>query len=96
MTLLQNIHRAVTATCLSDILGRHLATKNPKIGSRIVYGRLDRLRRTITRGTSFNASTLAAKEGCCAKTIHRDIDFLRSQGVNLTYDHTTKTFRSTH
>ena len=62
-------------------------------GSRVVYARLEKIRGILEAGTPFNATTLSKESGCGRKAIGRDIQFLRSQGMHITFDQVKHTFR---
>ena len=91
MTMSQSIRRELTATCRSDILGK-LSRRTPS-GARQAFGRLANILALLQTGERFNAATLAKANGKCTKTTHRDLDWLRSQGVDLIFDGSRKTYQ---
>ena len=92
MTLRENIRRALGTECTADILGAYSPKCFP--GLRQAWGRLQNLLAILRAGENLNVRQLARLTRHCTKTIHRDLDFLRTQGVKLVYDrarHTDKT-----
>lgn len=65
----------------------------PVNGTREAWGRLAKLVTLLQTGDAFNATTLAKATGRCTKTMHRDLAWLRSQGVELIFDVPKRTFR---
>ena len=61
--------------------------------------RLSSIVTVLKTGEEFNCSTLSRITGLCTKTISRDINFLRRQGVQIEYvkeSHTYRLERSSH
>ncbi|MGA2178818.1 MAG: hypothetical protein ABSH15_04465 [Verrucomicrobiota bacterium] len=62
------------------------ATRNPIARMRFIRGKL-------LRGEPFNASSVAAELEVTAKTIQRDIDFMRDQlGYEISFDCSANSF----
>lgn len=94
MTLRDNIRRAISTPCRTDILRHFLA---PRFVPATTYRRrLGRLLDVLMelRGTrETNATKLAKIFGCSTKSIQRDLDYLRSEGFAIHWDHDKQTYR---
>lgn len=66
--------------------------KNKTLRVRPPLARMAYIRRLLLRGESFNAGTVADQLGVSAKTVHRDIEYLRGfLNYEITY---VRQFRS--
>jgi len=90
MTLRENIRRALNQWCHADILGAY--SPRPVPGRRESWMRLVNLLSILRTGENFNAVKLARLVKHCTKTVHRDLDHLRSQGVKIVFDRARNTF----
>jgi hypothetical protein len=85
------IHRALHAECKMDVLGAY--SPKPLTGVRLAWGRLANLLAILKTGETFTAVNLARAAKVCKKTVHRDIDYLRRQGVKIIFNFSSKTFQ---
>jgi hypothetical protein len=90
MSLRQNIRRELDRVCTADLLGAF--TPRRVSGRRESWSRLQSILAILRAGETFNANTLAKRTGFVAKTIHRDIDYLRREGVKIVFDSRKNTF----
>ncbi len=88
MTLRENIRHALRLTSNWDCLAMHrmlMAERAMGMQHRSVFARVQKLLRMLVAGREFNQSSLALALGRAAKTIQRDVDFLRQQGIRISY-----------
>lgn len=103
MTLAQNINRALTTSCHFDLISRidqtnYVVSKHPfrqPGSSRPAWVRLNNILSILKTGEAFNRSSLSKLTRCCTKTIQRDINCLRWQGVKIKFDFDAGTYRLT-
>lgn len=84
------IRRALQRRCTFDFIGMFHTYPLPspraaREGSRLSWTRLNTLRRRSASGFLPSAAVLAKEFGCGVKTIHRDIETLRRNGLQITY-----------
>jgi len=90
MTLRQNIRRALWQVCEADILGAY--SPKPISGSRQSWARLHNLLAILRTGERFNANSISRLMKISSKTIQRDLQFLRRQGVQIIYERGPQTY----
>jgi len=83
-----SIRRALSAPCRYDFLKGH-----SRMTGRDSFVRLSSIVAILKTGEAFNCSTLSRITGLSTKTISRDINFLRRQGVRIAYAKEFHTYR---
>jgi HTH domain len=86
------IRKALTTPCRLDLTPFLNAGKKFGI-SRPAWSRLQNLLAVLKTGENFNSSSLAKILKLNPKTIHRDIVFLRGQGLKINFDHLKNSFQ---
>lgn len=89
ITLRDNIHRALTASCNCDFLRVHrwVAAQAAWPKHRPAFARLMKMVMLFSEGREFNGTDLAGMFSVSVKTIGRDIFFLRNQlALPISYD----------
>lgn len=87
------VHRALNQICTADILGHFQRINREPTGVRQAWARLANLVAILRGSEHFNAAKLARAAKCSTKTIQRDIAHLRGQGVKISFDFTSGTYR---
>lgn len=74
-----------------DFFALRVVMGNRDVASRFL--RLKAILNALRAGEPVNCRQMAAKYGCASKTIHRDIESLRDQGIRIDFDFYSNTFR---
>lgn len=85
MTLRENIRRALRAVCNADILCHYNHAAKSNRGCRPGFARLQNLLAALVKGEQFTMKNIASATNRSTKTVQRDLDFLREQGIRLRY-----------
>jgi hypothetical protein len=94
MTLRANIRRALVTPCRCDILRHFIAPRFvPATTHRRRLGRVLDVLMELRGAPETNASKLAKIFRCTPKSIQRDLDYLRSEGFAIAWDHDKQTYR---
>lgn len=87
--LRQSIARALRAECFADIL----RLTSPSPCTRFAYARLQDILRVLRSGDRCTAVSLARAARTSPKTIHRDLNFMRRQGLKIQFDRGEHTYQ---
>jgi predicted DNA-binding transcriptional regulator YafY len=74
-----------------DFFALRVVMGNPEVASRFL--RLKAILNALRAGDPVNCRQMSVKFGCVSKTIHRDIESLRDQGLRIDFDFFSNTFR---
>ncbi len=90
MTTREAIRRALNTPCNLNLRPFLQGTEN-KV-SRPAWSRLNATLDALTNGERFTVKSFAQRFGTCTKSIHRDIDYLRSRGFKVVFNYRANSF----